>query len=168
MKKSFHSDSCADEIKELLPMDAVARHYGFTPNRAGYICCPFHREKTPSLKLYPDDGGFHCFGCGAHGSVIDFVMRLFDITFQQAIIRLSSDFGLGLTSKRPTKQEASRILEERQKREAEKQAENDRLDALVREHRYWWEAQKYFEYPHPLYCEAVKRLPYLEYLLDGV
>ena len=149
-------------------MDAVARHYGFTPNRAGYICCPFHREKTASLKIYPGHGGWHCFGCGAGGSVIDFVMKLFDITFQQAIIRLSSDFGLGLTSKRPNKQEASRILEERQKREAEKQAEKDRLDVLVREHRYWWEAKKYFEYPHPLYCEAVKRLPYLEYLLDGV
>lgn len=149
-------------------MDTVARHYGFTPSRSGYICCPFHREKTASLKIYPGHGGWHCFGCGAGGSVIDFVMRLFDLTFQQAIIRLSSDFGLDLTARRPTKQEASRILEERRAREAAEQAEKDRLDALAREHRYWWEAQKYFEYPHPLYCEAVKRLPYLEYLLDGV
>lgn len=149
-------------------MDQVARHYGFTPSRAGYICCPFHKEKTPSLKLYRGSGGFHCFGCGAHGSVIDFVMKLFDITLQQAIIRISSDFGLGLTAERPTKWEASRILEERRARQAAERAEKERLDVLAREHRYWWEAQKYFEYPHPLYCEAVKRLPYLEYLLDGV
>lgn len=97
----------SDSIKALLTMDQVARHYGFTPSRAGYICCPFHKEKTPSLKLYRGSGGFHCFGCGAHGSVIDFVMKLFDITFQQAIIRISSDFGLGLTAERPTKWEAS-------------------------------------------------------------
>lgn len=155
-------------------MRQVAEHYGFEPNRSGYICCPFHKEKTASLKIYPDGGGWHCFGCGAGGSVIDFVMRLFDIPFAQAVVRLSSDFRLGLTAQRVTKQEASRILEERAKQEQRKEDERERNRQLDAEYRYWFEASKIFapepqypEYFHPLYVEAVKRIPYLDYLIDG-
>ena len=36
-------------------------------------CCPFHGEKTPSFYVYDD--GYHCFGCGAHGNAIDFLMK---------------------------------------------------------------------------------------------
>lgn len=156
----------AGEIRKLLTMQQVAEHYGFTPNRAGYIQCPFHREKTASMKLYPDSGGFHCFGCGAHGSVIDFVMRLFDLSFPQAVVRLSSDFNLGLTARRLTKQEASKILEDRRKKEEEKEQAAQEYRRVAEEHRYWWEALKYFDYPHPMWVNAVKRLPYLEYWLD--
>lgn len=164
----------AGEIRQCLTMRQVAEHYGFEPNRSGYICCPFHREKTASLKIYPGNKGFHCFGCAAHGSVIDFVMRLFDIPFAQAVVRLSSDFGLGLTTRRPTKREASLLLEERAKKEQEKEGERERNRQLDTEYRYWFEASKIFapdpKYPyyfHPLYVEAVKRLTYLDYLIDG-
>ena len=162
---NYRSNSAAEEIKELLTMDQVARRYGFTPNRAGYICCPFHKEKTASLKIYPGNGGWHCFGCGAGGSVINFVMKLFGLSFPQAVVRLSSDFRLGLTAQRPTKQEASHILEERRRRELERQKAGQEYRAMAAEHQYWWEVQKQFEYPHPLYVEAVKRLPYLEWWL---
>ena len=82
----------ADQVKSLVTIQEVAEHYGFHPNRAGYICCPFHHEKTASLKLYSGQRGFHCFGCGAGGSVIDFVMKVFDIPFRQAILRINADF----------------------------------------------------------------------------
>lgn len=174
MAANFRSDIASD-IKRLLTMDQVARRYGFEPSRAGFISCPFHQgDHTASLKIYPGDRGFHCFGCGAHGSVIDFVMQLFDIPFAQAVVRLSSDFRLGLTTRRPTKKEVSRILEERERKEREKNDEMERNRALDAEYRYWWEVskvfapdQKYPEYFHPLYVEAVKRLPYLDYLIDG-
>lgn len=157
----------AGEIRRLLTMQQVAEHYGFEPNRAGFIKCPFHQgDHTASLKLYPDDGGFHCFGCGAGGSVIDFVMRLFDLSFPQAVVRLSSDFNLGLTARRLTKQEASKILEDRRKKEEEKERAAQEYRKMAEEHRYWWEALKYFDYPHPMWVNAVKRLPYLEYWLD--
>ena len=164
----------AGEIRQCLTMRQVAEHYGFEPNRSGYICCPFHNEKTASLKIYPGSGGWHCFGCGKGGSVIDFVMQLFQIPFPQAVVRLSSDFGLGLTTRRPTKREASRILEEKERREREKEEEREQSRELDAEYRYWFEASKIFapdpKYPHyfhPLYVEAVKRLPYLDYLIDG-
>ena len=47
-------------------------------------CCPYHNEKTPSFYIYPD-GHFHCFGCGAHGTAIDFVMRTRNLDFAAAV-----------------------------------------------------------------------------------
>lgn len=81
-------------------MDEVVRRYGFTPKQPGnYICCPFHHEKTPSLKVYAEAGrGWMCFGCGKGGTVIDFAMNLFNIPFLAAVVRLNADFRLGLTN----------------------------------------------------------------------
>ena len=166
MMVTSHSD-IAGEIRRLLTMRQVAERYGFDPNRSGFIKCPFHQgDHTASLKIYPGDRGFHCFGCGAHGSVIDFVMRLFDLSFPQAVVRLSSDFNLGLTAHRLTRHEASKILEDRRKREEEKERAAQEYRKMAEEHRYWWEALKYFDFPHPLWEQAVKRLPYLEDWLD--
>lgn len=92
----------AAQIKVRIPLAEAVRHYGFEPNRAGFIPCPFHQgDNTPSLKLYPDGRGWYCFGCHKHGTVIDFVMELFHITFSQALVRLDVDFGLGLTGAQP-------------------------------------------------------------------
>ena len=167
----------ADQVKSLVTIREVAEHYGFYPNRAGYICCPFHNEKTASLKLYPDGRGWYCFGCHAGGTVIDFVMKLFDIPFRQAILRINADFALGLTWDKPDPAVRSAVLEAR-RREAQRKEELERLEEkhreLAAEHCYWWEVLKYFTpvrdgdsvYIHPLYAEAVKKQPYLEYLLD--
>jgi len=46
-------------------------------NRRRTILCVFHQDKHPSLVIYPNGGGYHCFSCGAHGNnAIDFVMGL--------------------------------------------------------------------------------------------
>ena len=49
-------------------------------NRRASIRCPFHAENTASCNLYPNagryNGGFHCYGCGAHGNSLDFLMKL--------------------------------------------------------------------------------------------
>lgn len=158
----------ADQVKSLVPVRDAAEYYGFRPNRTGYICCPFHDEKTASLKLYDGQQGFHCFGCGAHGSVIDFVMNLFGIPFRQAVVRLNTDFGLGLTAERPSPAQQAKVRELR-RREARREAELEHLLERYRElavgHRYWWNVLK-AGIDHPLYAEAVKKQPYLEYLLD--
>jgi len=54
------------------------------PNHAGFIRCPFHSEKTPSCKVFKDNR-FHCFGCGADGDVIDFIMKQHNLTFIEAV-----------------------------------------------------------------------------------
>lgn len=78
----------------------VAERDGFHPNRSGFICCPFHREKTASLKLFPN-GTWHCFGCGKGGSSIDFAAALYGLTPLEAVRRLNQDFCLGLSLDRP-------------------------------------------------------------------
>lgn len=57
------------------------------PNRAGFISCPFHTEKSASCKLYKDNR-FHCFGCQADGDVIDFVMKQEGIDFLTAVKKI--------------------------------------------------------------------------------
>lgn len=87
----------AASIKQSVSMRQVVEHYGFTPDRAGYIRCPFHAgDNQGSLKVYDGQGGFCCFGCGAKGSVIDFVMRFDDLQFQAACERINDDFSLNL------------------------------------------------------------------------
>jgi DNA primase len=58
--------------------------------------CPFHNEKTPSFTVNEDKGFFHCFGCGAHGDVIGFVMRTENLSFPEAVERLANEAGLQL------------------------------------------------------------------------
>lgn len=88
-------------------MRAAAERYGLYIARGGYISCPFHAEKTPSLKLYDTPGrGFYCFGCGAGGSVIDFAMQLFGLDFRAATVRLASDFGITVDTTPRTRGEA--------------------------------------------------------------
>lgn len=167
----------ARQIKERLTIRAVAEYYGFTPNRAGFIQCPFHAgDHTASLKLYDGDDGWHCFGCNKGGSVIDFVMELFDINFRQACVRLNGDFGLCLVpGAQPSRRERSALVEARRRAAEEQAAKEAERRQMAEEHRYWWEAAKYFApddlcgklgYIHPLYAEALKRLPYLEYRLN--
>jgi len=157
----------AGQIKQLLTMQEVAERYGFPPNRSGYIQCPFHQGDTHgSLKIYPEDRGWHCFGCGAGGSVIDFVMKLYDLTFRQAVVRLNADFGLGLTEQKPTRAERSALVEAR-RREAERKAAADaEYKRQAARYRYYRDVAEKATPESDLYAEAVKALPLLEYWLD--
>lgn len=97
-----------EEAKARLTMQDVAQHYSFTPNRAGFIRCPFHTgDRTASLKIYPGRHGFHCFACNRGGSVIDFTAELFSLNPLDAVKKLNTDFGLCLPLDRrePTQEE---------------------------------------------------------------
>ena len=148
-------------------MEEVARHYGFEPNRTGFMRCPFHQgDHTASLKIYPGEGGWHCFGCNAGGSVIDFAMRLFDLTFRQALLRLNTDFGLGLSSAgRPSQAEASKILQERAKEARELAEYREKYKAHTLLYRAMWLALKEGQ-ESPLYFAALRELPILENWFD--
>ncbi|MCC6545622.1 DNA primase [Candidatus Sumerlaeota bacterium] len=63
--------------------------------------CPFHDEKTPSFNVVPSKGIFHCFGCGAGGSVIDFVMRKERLDFKEAVEKLAKELGIEMPQFRP-------------------------------------------------------------------
>jgi DNA primase len=57
-------------------------------------CCPFHDEKTPSFTVSPGKGFYHCFGCGAHGTAIGFLMEYEHMSFVEAIESLASIMGV--------------------------------------------------------------------------
>lgn len=83
----------AEAIKTCVTMRDVCNRYGVETNSSDFIHCIFHGEKTASCKLYRQ--GYHCYGCGAHGDVFDFVGKLFDLDFKGAEQKLNDDFGLG-------------------------------------------------------------------------
>lgn len=86
----------ADDIKAAVTMQDVARAYNLRVNRAGFAHCPFHREKTESLKIYKGGRGWHCYGCDKGGDVISFVMEWHNIGFKEACAKLNEDFQIGL------------------------------------------------------------------------
>src|SRR6266704_2790617 len=67
--------------------------------------CPFHHEKTPSFYVVEDKSFFHCFGCGAHGDVIGFVMRAENLDFIEAIEKLAEEAGLVVPQSTPQERE---------------------------------------------------------------
>lgn len=108
-----------EEIKSRLTMKDVVTRYAQMPNRGGFICCPFHIEKTPSMKISND--GYYCFGCHEHGNIFGFVMKMFNIDFRQACDKLNFDFGLNIpTTTKLTRQDKIAMLESKKKHEAEK------------------------------------------------
>lgn len=60
--------------------------------------CPFHQEKTPSFHLHRDKQYFHCFGCGEHGNVINFVMKIRNLTFPDTIRTIAEDLNMEMPS----------------------------------------------------------------------
>ena len=135
-------NSISDAIKQTLSMREVAERYDYRPNRSGFITCPFHSEKSASLKIYNEAGrGFHCFGCGKSGSVIDFVMEIFGLDFRSATVRINNDFGLGLTNTKPSMRE---LAEWRYKKAQEERELNAyRNEYIENEKRYYdlWQAK---------------------------
>lgn len=169
-------------ITEIVSMNDICRQYGFSPNRAGFIVCPFHREKTASLKLFPNQRGWHCFGCGQGGSVIDFVEKLFNVNFSEAIKIINRDFNLGMTfSKKGGYREREMMrrkiseAEKRRKEEAkQREAEQAEYDSLLSEYVKCDLIIQYLKPKAPddelydIYVYAMNRMPVIEYMLDSV
>ena len=78
--------------------------------------CPFHKEKSPSFGVNAERGYFHCFGCGAHGSAIDFLMKLDGLTFPEAVRVLAERAGVTIEEEGTPK---DRAREDQRKRERE-------------------------------------------------
>ena len=93
-----------DELRARTPMPAlVSRRVKLARSgRQWKGCCPFHGEKTPSFYVYED--GFHCFGCGAHGDAISFVMQTQGSSFVEAVTALAGEAGLEVP--RPSREAA--------------------------------------------------------------
>ena len=86
------------QIKMAVSVKEAAEYYGLEVNRGNMVCCPFHADRTPSMKL--NEEYFYCFGCGAHGDVIALTAQLFDLPPAEAAKKLAADFGI--TEQKPS------------------------------------------------------------------
>lgn len=152
-----------DEIKQSVSMKEVVERYGYHPNRAGFISCPFHNgDRTPSMKIYKRD--YHCHACGANGDIFSFVMGMEHCDFKTAYVALGgsyedkSDHQRNLYHYHLKKRKESEL--KRRQRE-----EQERID-IIKE----IPLQKLFKQLFPVFsdewCDAVNRLEYLFIRLD--
>jgi DNA primase len=85
-----------DELKSRIKLsEVIGSKVKLTKKGREYIgLCPFHNEKTPSFTVNEDKGFYHCFGCGAHGSIITFEMEANGLSFLEAVEKLAAKAGL--------------------------------------------------------------------------
>jgi DNA primase len=92
-----------DEIRARVPLaEVIGRRVRLKKRgREHEGLCPFHNEKTPSFTVSEQKGFFHCFGCGAHGDVLGFVMRSEGLSFPEAVEKLAAEAGLSVPQSSP-------------------------------------------------------------------
>ena len=99
-----------EEIRTRLSLaDVIGRRVRLTrKGREHSGLCPFHNEKTPSFTVSEEKGFYHCFGCGAHGDVIGFIMRSENLSFPEAVERLARDAGLDVPVTSPEERQRAK------------------------------------------------------------
>src|SRR5437870_8102803 len=96
-----------DELRARIPLGSLVGRRVKLIRRGRELggLCPFHHEKTPSFYVVEDKGFFHCFGCGAHGDAIGYLMRADNLDFIEAIERLAAEAGLAVPQQTPQERE---------------------------------------------------------------
>jgi DNA primase len=96
-----------DLLNRLDIVDVIERYVPLKKSGANYsACCPFHSEKSPSFTVSQTKQFYHCFGCGAHGTAISFVMEHLGLGYVDAIEELALSVGLTVPHERPAAGEA--------------------------------------------------------------
>lgn len=165
------------QIKDRVTMTEVLERYDIKVNR-GFSLCPFHNEKTSSLKVYEHD--FYCFGCGEGGDIIKFVSLLLNVKPSEAARHINDDFNLGLPigeklNRREQLEMAKKSFNANRERK-NKQREKDKrlnsyhiaLDEFIRldKNKIKYKPKSLNEELHPLFIEALMELPHQEHRLE--
>lgn len=159
-----------EAVKNIVTTRQAAEYYGIKVTGRGMAHCPFHHDWHPSMKL---DQRFHCFGCQADGDVIDFVAGYFNLSVREAAMKLADDFGIRYEKQRPPdrgkrKKKVKAASLEQNYKKLERQCFS--ILGQYREHLLFWKKQYAPEEPdadwNPRFCEALDRIPRVEYLMD--
>lgn len=152
----------SDELKQSISMREIVEQYGIKIDRKGFCCCPFHKEKTASMKIYKDS--YYCFGCGESGDIFSFVQKMDGVDFKTAFQNLGGTYN----NEGDYRHKLFRYRMEKQK-ETEKarlQREAEEKRQIIQEIKL----QKLFVRIFPVFdddwCAAVSRLEYLFYRLE--
>lgn len=156
----------SDEIKKMYSMRDILMRYGIQPNRAGFIRCPFHKEKTASMKIYKDS--YYCFGCGASGDIFDFVCRMDNLTFRAAFLSMGGTYEKETFRDKTARYHAQKQREQRQRQandlEAKRKLNNDLIDI----YRDWYQRSEPFSDTWTDCYNALQYQLYLHSILNGL
>ena len=160
-------------VKENVTARQAAEMYGLKVTPKGMACCPFHQDRTPSMKI---DRRYYCFGCGATGDAVDLTAQLLGLEPKDAVNRIASDFGIAVD------ESASAVTGKKKKAskpraDPQKEAEEWISQAVKTLSDYRWLLRDFEEYDapksmdedwddHPLFCLALQQKSYIDYLLD--
>ena len=158
--------SIFEAVKRSVTTRQAAERYGVRVGRNGMCRCPFHDDKTPSMKA---DRRFHCFGCGADGDVIDFVSRLEQATPKEAALMLARDFSIPCEDKGPPRRRKPRQeTPEQNFKRMERHCFRVLCDyrSLLRRWKEDYAPKTPEDNWNPLFVEALQKQDYVDYLLD--
>ena len=169
------------EMKERVTARQVAERYGLKVRQNGMACCPFHKDKHPSMKI---DQNYYCFACGAIGDAVNYVAVLFGLSQFEAAKKINEDFSLEIpiekTEIRRKQNSGAREKEKVTTKEERLQFVQKKIDGWAKDavnvllwYLRWMEFWKEFYKPesteeewHPLFVEALQNESKISYLVD--
>lgn len=145
----------SEDIKRMYTMRDVLGMYGLEVNRAGFMCCPFHQERTPSFKAYLDS--WYCYGCHESGDIFTFVMKMDGCDFPTAFKKLGGVYEgkvslAAVDRKRKAGSQRDKLLKELQRADQEYRQSLGELEKLN-------QAIKEAEPFSDEWCELINKLP---------
>ena len=154
-------------VKDNVTAKQVAIQYGMKINRNGLACCPFHSDKTASMKI---DKRYYCFGCGETGDAIDLVAKYFGLAPKEAAMKIASDFGLNFdaTNRAPPKRVVPQKSKEQILDEEDKHCYRVLSDYyhMLGEWETKYVPKSMDEDWHPCFVEALQNISKVEYQMD--
>ncbi len=160
-----------EAVKSGVTARQAAEYYGIKVNKRGMARCPFHNDRTPSMKI---DKRYHCFACQADGDVVDFTAGLFGLTTKEAAEKLAHDFGIDYQEDRMQRPGPMHPKANKTKSDDEKfSEERRRIFRIYSDYLYLLKRWRLEFAPAPedeewdsRFVEAIMQQTHVEYVLD--
>lgn len=152
-------------IKSVVSCTELCELNGMDISSKGFTKCCFHAEKTGSMKIWPNS--YHCFGCGAHGDVIDLARQIYDCSFHNACKILSETYGLASISDDTVRRRRDEARHQKAVHTARMEQLRTRYFDLVAEfrrleiNRVQYAPRSPTDPQHPLFLEALCKYDYI-------
>lgn len=155
------------KVKETVSIKSLINHFDIKANRQNFAICPFHKEDTPSLKIY--DNSFCCFGCHKAGTVIDFTMYYLDMDVLQATKYLAKIFNICIDEELSIREKYAQDLAIKKQDTGNKVFEKwlkNTWDTILNYYRILYYNSFNYDLENKLYVEAIHNLTKLDYYIE--
>ena len=164
-----------EQVKESVTTKQAAVYYGMNVNQNDMVCCPFHNDRHPSMKIAER---YYCFGCGEKGDVINFVAKLHNLSQYEAAKKLALDFGLQIEqntyqNKKQTKQVKTKTIRNKYQVQKDFEKWEQRCQKILSDYSSWLTFWKEFYAPkapndmiYEEFLEAVNNIEKIKWYQD--